>query len=105
MVDNNDKLSSKETLDTIRDIAQLGNVILTGHVKRRMRERDYSIDDIVLILSKGEIIEPPEYDKEYNNWKWKVQGHAIEGDQAAVIVVILSHRELLCLTIMFEWEK
>jgi len=44
--------------------------------------------------------EPPEYDKFYHNWKYKVEGKTIEGDKAIVITVILSHRALLAITIM-----
>ena len=99
--DNIKKLTPNEAQTKIREIAKLGDITPTYHcLLDSMDLRSYSIHDVDLILKKGTVNEPPEYDKSYHNWKYKVEGKAIEGDKAIVITVILSYRELLAITIM-----
>lgn len=57
------------------------------------------MQDVEQVLSNGEVREPPEYDKEYDNWKYKVEGNAVEGDKATAVVTIKSHNEIFCITI------
>ncbi len=100
MADNTKKLTPNEAQTKIREIAKLGDVILTYHCFfNSMDFRNYSIHDVDLILKKGTVNEPPEYDKFHRNWKYKVEGKTIEGDKAIVITVILSRRKLLAITI------
>jgi len=87
MVDNNKKLTLQEAQSKIREIAKLGSVIWTDHFSQ-----------------EGTVKEPPEYDEDYRNWKYKVEGKTIDGDIAIVITVILSYRELLAITIMPKKE-
>ena len=101
MADNIKKLTPNAAQTKIREIAKFGDVILTSHcLLDSMENRSYSIHDVDLVLKKGTVNEPPEYDKFYHNWKYKVEGKTIEGDKAIVITVILSHRALLAITIM-----
>ena len=105
MADSNKKLTSKEAQKKIREIAKWGSVIWTRHIfYDSMNDRNYSSQDIDFILREGTVKEPPEYDKDYCNWKYKVEGKAIDGDRAIVITVIQSYRELLAITIMHKEE-
>lgn len=104
MVDNNKKLTLQEAQSKIREIAKLGSVIWTDHYYDRTNYRNYSSQDIDFILQEGTVKEPPEYDEDHCNWKYKVEGKTIDGDRAIVITVILSYRELLAITIMPKKE-
>jgi len=105
MVYNNKKLTLQEAQSKIREIAKLGSVIWTDHFSYdSMNYRNYSSQDIDFILQEGTVKEPPEYDEDYRNWKYKVEGKTIDGDIAIVITVILSYRELLAITIMPKKE-
>ena len=64
-----------------------------------MANRDYDVQDLEKVLLNGKINAPPEYDSKYNNWKFKVEGLTTEDDIAVVVTVIISHRELFCVTI------
>lgn len=100
MVDNNKKLTLQEAQSKIREIAKWGSVIWTDHHYDRTNYRNYSSQDINFILQEGTVKEPPEYDEDHCNWKYKVEGKTIDGDIAIVITVILSYQELLAITIM-----
>ena len=90
----------EEAEKEIHNIAKFASIILSPHCRDRMRKRDYDINDLYNVLSKGKINTPPEYDRKHYDWKFKVEGKAIEGDEAIVVTVIQSHRELFCITIM-----
>jgi hypothetical protein len=103
MDDIRDKPDIREAEEKIHNIAKFGSIILSHHCSRdSMGERGYDTNDLYKVLSEGKINDPPEYDEEYCDWKFKVEGKAIEGDEAVVITVIQSHRELFCITI---WPK
>ena len=98
-----DRLTPKEAQETIRDIAKLGSIIPSKHCFHdSMDARNYSTQDLEFILKKGEVRKDPIWDNDHDNWKYEVEGKAIEGDKALVITVILSHRELFAVTIMSD---
>lgn len=100
MADNiTNKLSPEEATCEIRGIAKLGSVTLSNHILDDHPERNYDMQDVALVLSKGKVRKPPEYDNKYDNWVYCMEGNAVEGDKATVILTILSHREILCITI------
>jgi len=100
MYDIINKLTAKQAEQKIKEINKLGSVIILPHCQKRMKEKNYSSSDIDLLLSKGSVQEPPEYDENFCQWRYKIKGNAIEGDKATVVVSIKSHRELVCITIM-----
>ncbi len=59
--------------------------------------------DVELVLTKGKVRKPPEYDQKHENWKYRVEGNAVEGDKATVVVTIQSDREIYCITIKPGW--
>jgi hypothetical protein len=93
-------LTAEEAESQIRRIAKLGSVILTYHFDDQAHFRNYDTHDIDYLLSYGKVKKPPVYDEEFGNWKCKVEGNLIDGEKATIIVAILSHRELKCITIM-----
>jgi hypothetical protein len=101
MTDNNtNRLDPKEAESRINGIAKLGYITPTGHLSERMKERGYDFQDLEQVLSVGKVRELPEYDEKHNQWKYKVEGNVIDGEKATVIVTILSHNEILGITIM-----
>jgi hypothetical protein len=97
---NTDKLEPKNAERKINEIAKLGSISYTAHFFDRMRERDYDFQDLDLVLSTGKVRKPPEWNSDHNNWKYKMEGNVVEGEKATVVVTILSHNELLCITVM-----
>ena len=97
------RLTPKEAQETIRGIAKVGSIIPSKHCfYDSMGKRNYSTQDLEFVLKNGEVKKEPEWDNDHSNWKYEVEGKAIEGDKAIVITVILSHRELRAVTIMSD---
>lgn len=101
MTDTMDRLTPAEAQQKIRDIAKLGFVNRSDHCFfDSMGNRNYSDQDLEFILRNGQVIGEPIWDEKHANWKYEVEGRSIEGDNALIPTVILSHRELLAITIM-----
>jgi lipid II:glycine glycyltransferase (peptidoglycan interpeptide bridge formation enzyme) len=44
---------------------------------------------LVHALKTGELLQSPEWDREYENWKYRVEGVDTEGDSLTAVTVIL----------------
>ena len=101
MTDTNEKLTLSEAQKVIRGIAKFGSIIPTFHIDFESGpKRSWDLQDVEAVLTHGNVTEEPVFDDEYGNWKYKVEGKAIDGDEAIVVTVILSHRELRAITII-----
>jgi len=100
MVDNNiQALSPEKATQWIREIAKWGDVQLTFHIKKRMKQRKYDPQDLECILDKGKVKKPAEWDGEYGEWTYCMEGVAIEGDKAVVVLSIVEDKKIKCITI------
>lgn len=46
--------------------------------------------DVVNTLMTGQIVRDPEWDEEYQNWKYRVEGVDMEADELTAIIVIFA---------------
>jgi hypothetical protein len=92
-------LCCRDAEQRIQEIASWGDVIPLPHCLKRMRERNYDMNDLLFVLTRGKVREAPEYDRTYQNWKCKVEGTVVEGDRTIIVVAITGDRELCCITI------
>jgi hypothetical protein len=69
-----------------------GKLDLSDHCKyESMPKRKIFIQDIVIALEIGEIKRVPEWDDDYQNWKYRVEGFDEENDELIIITVILDY--------------
>ena len=55
-----------------------------------MPRRQVTTLDVVNTLKTGQIVREPEWDEEYQNWKYRVEGVDIEADELTAITVIFT---------------
>ena len=72
---------------------------LTNHCRERLLEKNFVFQDLLLVLSNGNVKSPAEYDKKHQNYKYKVEGSTIDVDKAIAILNILDSRTLRVITI------
>ncbi|HSL55907.1 MAG TPA: DUF4258 domain-containing protein [Pyrinomonadaceae bacterium] len=82
------RLSPAEAQRKIRLVLKDGTVDFTSHCRRRMRERGVDDLDVVHLLTNGQIVREAEWDSDHNNWKYRVEGTDVEGDDLTAITVI-----------------
>jgi hypothetical protein len=53
-----------------------------------MPQRSVSTLDVEHVLGKGQVIREGEWDSDYCNWKYRVEGADLEGDDLTAVTVI-----------------
>ena len=83
-------LSADEAKEKIRLILAQGKVELSYHCKRdSMPRRSVTLLDIVNTLKTGEIRRAPAWDDEHGDWKYRVEGVDMDGDDLTAITIII----------------
>lgn len=101
MTDNHNTLSAEQAEQQIKKIVKFGEIVYSDHCySDRMIERNYDEQDVEFILSTGKVVQPPKYSKKFESWKCTVKGSFIDGEPATVVVAIMNHRTLQCITVM-----
>jgi Domain of unknown function (DUF4258) len=95
------KLSANDAKRIILLILEEGTIELSFHCRsERMQARGVTMLDLVTALKNGEIRREPEWDEERYNWKYRVEGKDIEGDDLIAITIIIdAEMELFIVTV------
>lgn len=96
--DPTENIDNEKALALIREAATKNNLIYGGHVKQRMRERRFTIQDILFILQHGEL-SGKEYREEYENWVYSIRGVDLEGEEGRVVTAIVSEYSIQIITV------
>lgn len=84
------KLSPDEAKEKILLILEDGFVEPTFHcLTDSMPKRNVDMSDIKNALQSGKVRRKPEWNDDYNNWKYRVEGYDVDGDDLIVITVII----------------
>ena len=94
-------LSPAEAQRKIRLILEEGTIYISGHCRRRMRTRGVDDLDIAHVLEKGQIIRQAEWEPDHENWKYRVEGTDIEGDELTAITVVFEADLSLAIVTVF----
>lgn len=77
------------------------NVALSRHARERMSERNFTITDVLEIISEGIIIEDPTQ-RESGDLSYKIESPNFRGGRsAAAIVVIKKDEKIFVVTVMW----
>ncbi|HZS47738.1 MAG TPA: DUF4258 domain-containing protein [Blastocatellia bacterium] len=95
------KLSPEEARRTLTLILDEGTYELSIHCLRdSMPKRNVTDPDIVNVLTSGQIIREAEWSDEHQNWKYRVEGADIEGDDlTAITVMFIEDLSVLVVTV------
>jgi hypothetical protein len=95
------RLNSSEAEQLIRLIVNDGTVEISAHCRQRMHWRRVSTQDLIHLLLTGEVKPLAEWDSDHGNWKYRVEGTDIDGDELRAITVILETDMLLVVITAF----
>ncbi len=76
---------SKDALDAatarkiIRTILDAGRTYPTGHLKKRLADRNINMQDVLAALKRG-IVTQSENDLKTGEWKYTIEGKGIDAD-------------------------
>ncbi|MBW1764938.1 MAG: DUF4258 domain-containing protein [Deltaproteobacteria bacterium] len=82
----------------LRRYADYG-IRLSKHCRKRMADRDVTVDDILNVIHWGEITEL-KGDEEYGNWECTVKGIDIDGEELVFVAAIDENdASVLCISV------
>ena len=94
------KLKPLQAKRTIDYILERGCVIVTTHCRLdSMPKRHVDMNDVQYVLKHGQIIQEPEWDSDNENWKYRVEGTDVEGEELTAIAAIESTSMLIVITV------
>lgn len=96
--DMTEEIDDEKALALIRRVALGGNMIYGRHVKQRMRERNFTIQDILFILQNG-VLAGKEYKEEFKNWVYSIRGVDLEGGEGRVVTAFISESTIQIITV------
>lgn len=100
-----DSLSRPQALRKIKSIVGgNGKVVPRKHLKKRLKERRLTMQDVLYVLKSGAIYDEPELDIRTNNWKYKVEGITIDEKPIKVPVVIIGD-SIFLLTVLIGRKR
>ena len=96
------RLSPPEATRRIRSILEEGTIDYSAHCwRKRMPERSVTTLDVEHLLRKGQVIREAEWDSDCCNWRYRVEGTDIEGDELTAITVIVEQNFSLLVVTVF----
>lgn len=82
-------LSLIQASEKISLIANDGTIRYSYHARKdSMPRRNVTHYDVLHLLKNGQVLSTPDWDEEYQNWKYKVQGVDLLGDDLIAITII-----------------
>ncbi len=77
-----------------------GAVVETRHFKERMAQRRFDQLDVVNLAYTGRISRPPTWDAKHQEWKWRVEGRAVDDRPIAEVFTVIEPLRVKAVTIM-----
>jgi len=83
---NGDKLSQQEARTTVLLCALDGYLHQTAHFKEELFSENVSFGDATsIILENGWIFEKPEWDNDYGEWIYRIEGYEPDGKWLIIV--------------------
>ena len=101
ILDKLPSLSDTEVLETTRRYLNSGQIVYKKHFKKRMDERDVTLQDIIYLVETGKVKGEPEWNNDYDEYNYCISGEDIEGIELTVIISISTENEELNLITVF----
>jgi len=92
-------ITAKELETRIREILENGTIRYTFHVKEKMAERKYSIEDVLHILKNGNVLDNF-VDQGNEEYHCEVRGEDLDGEKGAVITIVIKTTKLKIVTVL-----
>lgn len=69
-------------------LATRDTISYTAHVRQRMRERSFTLDDIRRVLLYGTVATNPEWDEGRQNWCYVISGVDYDNEPLALVIAL-----------------
>jgi len=82
-------LSAAAVRDAIdRLIERPTTVVLTSHARQKMRERHFTLEDVLWVLRRGSVLPNPEWDPNGATWRYRVRSRCRDNELLTLVVAL-----------------
>lgn len=64
------------------------SISYTTHVRERMRQREFTLDDVRRLLLYGTVAPNPEWNEAHQNWAYVISGVDYDNEPLAIVVAL-----------------
>ncbi len=82
------RYSKAEALKLIKVIVATGSIIPTSHLRQRMREKNFDMQDVLCAIKNGNIHREAEPHPQSGRWIYSIEGKTIDGQKLRVEIDI-----------------
>ena len=97
--DSTERIDDQTVRSIIREIVTNGTIILSKHAKVQMALRGYTTNDIIHILSYGNVASR-EFKEKNNNWVYTIEGNDLDKDSGGVVIAIVRRMTGVVITVL-----
>ncbi|MGE0084390.1 MAG: DUF4258 domain-containing protein [Desulfococcaceae bacterium] len=90
-------MDESQAKETLRNIARFGTVGTAKHCRKRMKERNVVMDDILNVLIWGSAEETEKTDS--GTWKLAVKGRDMEEDELTCVAELIASANAVYVTV------
>jgi hypothetical protein len=95
-------LAGEELRQAVTRIVLYGNFRESGHSAFDRSYRNVSHDDMLYMLEGAwTLAAEPEWDEKHHNWKYKLAGQDIEGDDLVLLVALNTEEQMITIITKF----
>ncbi len=87
------RYSKAEALKLIKVIVATGSIIPTSHLRQRMREKNFDMQDVLCAIKNGNIHREAEPHPQSGRWIYSIEGKTIDGQKLRVEIDIGDDKE------------
>lgn len=95
-------LTPQEVAETIRWVLNGdGSLIPSRHFRERGQQRDFTVQDALLILEHGTVFPAPQWNERMEDWTYDIRDMDAEGEPLTVRIGISPDRRVMILVTAF----
>jgi hypothetical protein len=88
-------ISGKSVLEKARKCLESEDVIFSSHLKDRMLERNFNMQDVINVIENGDIPRPPKWNEELGQFRYVVEGKDLEGEELKLVITLSDKRDAI----------
>lgn len=82
-------LNPIEAHETIHGLLNArGSISYTSHVRDRMRQRHFTMDDVHRVLLYGTVSSDAQWNEAFQNWTYTITGTDYDNDPLAIVIAL-----------------
>lgn len=98
-------LTTQEAQDLLRHCLEDGKVIPGKHFREELAQEGLTFEDVLFVLRRGHIYDPPEQDIKTREWKYRSEGTEPDGKRIKIVFCFKAVDTMFLITVFSMGAK